>query len=264
MSVFLFGASGYIGSAFKAELERRGYPCIPCDRNGTTNSHGVVPLLIINCTGLVKTPSVSANDEHRCETILSNVVFPERLVEECRRLNTPLLHVSTGALYRGDNHGKGWSETDAPTQTFDSGANWYIGSKELAERVVMSYPQTYCCRLNRPFDHLDSPRNYLSKLDKFNVIHREVHSISHRYDFVNACIDLAFEMKPFGIYNMTNPGTVNTVDLAERVKKIGHDTTIKGGNDGCVLNTDKLASVGIKMRPVEDALEDALRNWTPA
>jgi UDP-glucose 4,6-dehydratase len=31
----------------------------------------------------------------------------------------------------------------------------------------------------------------------------------------------------------------------------------------CVLDPGKLLATGVKIRPVEEALEDALRNWEP-
>jgi hypothetical protein len=32
----------------------------------------------------------------------------------------------------------------------------------------------------------------------------------------------------------------------------------------CILNSEKLARAGIKLRPIEEALDDALQSWRPA
>ena len=47
-----------------------------------------------------------------------------------------------------------------------------------------------------------------------------VNSISHRADFVKACLDLWKRRAPFGIYNVTNPGFVTTRHVVELVEKI--------------------------------------------
>ena len=38
----------------------------------------------------------------------------------------------------------------------------------------------------------------------------------------------------------------------------------KTPRSNCVLDVSKLLAAGVKLRPVEEALRDALENWTPA
>ena len=67
-----------------------------------------------------------------------------------------------------------------------------------------------------------APRNYLSKVQRYEKVYDNVNSISHRGDFVRACLDLWERRAPFGIYNVTNPGFVTTrqvVDLVEKILK---------------------------------------------
>ena len=103
-----------------------------------------------------------------------------------------------------------------------------------------------------------------------------MNSISQVEDFVRACLNLWERRAPFGIYNVVNPGVITTRQVVEMIQRI-----LKPArrfefwrNDGefyrfgartprsnCILDASKLLAAGVEMRPVEEALEDSLRNW---
>jgi UDP-glucose 4,6-dehydratase len=125
---------------------------------------------------------------------------------------------------------------------------------------------------------VDGARNYLSKVQRYAKVYDNVNSVSHREDFVNACLDLWQRRAPFGVYNVTNPGFVTTrqvVGLIEKFLKPArkfefwsddeefYHFAAKTPRSNCVMDVSKLLAAGVKMRPVEEALEDSLRNWKP-
>src|SRR5207253_4985249 len=115
----------------------------------------------------------------------------------------------------------GYTETDAPNFTFRSPpCSFYSGTKALAEEAIADLGQTYLWRLRIPFDESDHERNYLSKIQRYPKVYDNVNSISHRGDFVRACLDLWERRAPFGIYNVTNPGFVTTRQVVEMIEKI--------------------------------------------
>ncbi len=129
-----------------------------------------------------------------------------------------------------------------------------------------------------PFDEFDSPRNYLSKVQRYAKVYDNVNSISHRRDFAAACLDLWQQRAPFGIYNVTNPGFVTTREVVGMVEKYlkpakrfefwasdeeFYKVAAKTPRSNCVMDTQKLTAAGVKIRPVHEALEDSLRNWQP-
>jgi 3,5-epimerase/4-reductase len=59
----------------------------------------------------------------------------------------------------------------------------------------------------------------LSKVQRYAKVYDNVNSISHRADFVKACLDLWELRAPFGIYNVTNPGFVTTRQVVELIEK---------------------------------------------
>ena len=72
------------------------------------------PEAIINCAGKTGKPNVDWCEDHKVETLYSNVVGPLVLVKVCQELGKYFVHVGTGCVYEGDNNGKGFTEEDKP------------------------------------------------------------------------------------------------------------------------------------------------------
>jgi dTDP-4-dehydrorhamnose reductase len=174
---------------------------------------------------------------------------------------------------------RGYTETDRPNFTFrDPPCSFYSGTKGLAEEAIAGVGQSYIWRLRIPFDEIDNPRNYLGKLQRYAKVYDNVNSISHRADFANACLDLWERRAPFGAYNITNPGYITShqvVRMIERILKPArkfeywkddaefYHLAAKTPRSNCVLDVSKLLATGVKIRPVEGAIEHSLRNWKP-
>ena len=173
----------------------------------------------------------------------------------------------------------GFSELDPPNFSFREGpCSFYSGTKALAEETLTKESSLYVWRLRIPFDERDGSRNYLSKVLRYGKVYDNINSISHRSDFARACLDLWDRRAPFGTYNVTNPGWVSTRQVVAWIEKVLQPKKVfeywkddvefyrEAGRtlrSNCVLDTAKLTSTGIRMRSVEDALEDALRKWVP-
>jgi dTDP-4-dehydrorhamnose reductase len=174
---------------------------------------------------------------------------------------------------------RGFSEEDEPNFSFrHPPCSFHNGTKVLAEESIRDIGQVYIWRLRIPFDGFDGPRNSLSKLQRYPKVHDNINSFSHRGDFVRACLDLWERKAPFGVYNVTNPGAIATrriVEMIQRVLKPArpfefftgdaefYQTGVKAPRSNCILDTAKLLAVGVKLRRVEQAMEDALQNWKP-
>ena len=115
-------------------------------------------------------------------------------------------------------------------------------------------------------------------MQRYSKVYDNVNSISHRADFVKACLDLWELRAPFGTYHVTNPGFVTTkhvVQLIEQYLKPArkfefwasdeefYKVAAKTPRSNCVMDTTKLLAAGVKIRGVEEALEDSLKNWQP-
>jgi dTDP-4-dehydrorhamnose reductase len=174
----------------------------------------------------------------------------------------------------------GFTETDTPNFCFsDPPCSFYSGTKALGETAIArAGSDCYVWRLRIPFDEFDNARNYLSKVQRYSKVYDNVNSISHRADFARACLDLWDLRAPFGIYNVTNPGWVTTRHVVELIEKIlkpakrfeywqsdeeFYKVAAKTPRSNCVMDVSKILAAGVKIRPVEEALEYSLRNWKP-
>lgn len=319
--ILLLGATGYIGSAFAAELERRATPFYSLSRKELDYTRfdllldhlrEAKPEFVINAAGYTGKPNVDACETAHAETLLGNTLFPQALAEACLATSIPYGHVSSGCIYTGakivengqtriepdltkpklkslvDNelqtshfglrpsHVHGFTETDPPNFSFRSPpCSFYSGTKALGEEVMLPLANGYLWRLRIPFDEFDNPRNYLTKVQTYSKVYNNVNSISHRADFVNACLDLWCLQAPFGIYNITNPGWITTRHVIEKISQIlkpGKHFEFwadnaefykfaKAPRSNCVMDVSKLLDAGVKIRPVEEALDFSLRNW---
>ena len=313
--ILLLGATGYIGKAFASELTRRKTDFIPLSRQQVdyTRFEALLeflktkqPVFVVNAAGYTGKPNVDACELHQADTLQGNTLFPQTVAHACAAAGIPWGHVSSGCIYSGAKvlvNGQrrtekdftkpelralvdkshqaihGFTETDTPNFSFRDGpCSFYSGTKALGEEAIAGLGQSYVWRLRIPFDEFDNARNYLSKVQRYSKVYDNVNSISHRADFVKACLDTWELRAPFGIYNVTNPGFVTTRHVVEQIEKIlqparkfefwasdeeFYQVAAKTPRSNCVMDTTKLLAAGVKIRGVEEALEDSLKNWQP-
>ncbi len=262
------------------------------------------PEFIINAAGYPGRPNVDACETAREATLFANTLLPQTISRACSMTSTPWGHVSSGCIYHGakliDEKGTrivegtelrqlfagspekifGYTEWDEPNFSFrNAPCNFYSGTKTLAEEAIRGVGDVYLWRPGMPFNERSEPRNFLWRIQNYVKVVNGVNSLSHLDDFVRACLDLWERQAPFGIYNMTNPGAVLTrqvVEMIERILKPNRHFEFwkdeeefyrlgaKAPRSNCVLDVSKLLVAGVKVRPVEEALEDSLRNWNVA
>lgn len=172
----------------------------------------------------------------------------------------------------------GFTEADPPNFSFRSPpCSFYSGTKALGEEALAGAPQCFRWRLRIPFNHVAGPRNYLSKLQNYPRVYDNTNSLSHLGDFARASLDLWSRGAEFGTYNVTNPGFVTArtaVDLIRRHLRPNREFSFwkddeefyrvaaRTPRSNCILDCSKLLATGVPLRPVEEALDVALRNWT--
>ncbi|HLX71841.1 MAG TPA: sugar nucleotide-binding protein [Verrucomicrobiae bacterium] len=311
--IILLGGSGYIGQAFATELQKRNQPFKSISRAQMDYSRFDVllrflretkPAFLINSAGYTGKPNVDACEIARADTLQGNTLLPQTIANACAAAGVPWGHVSSGCIFSGAKivesgearverdmskpalkkiaevnpaDIRGFTETDEPNFSFRRPpCSFYSGTKALGEEAIAGLGQSYIWRLRIPFDEFDNARNYLSKVQRYSKVYDNVNSISHRSDFVRACLDLWKNRAAFGIYNITNLGFVTTRQVVKSIERIlkpakkfefwendeeFYHFAAKTPRSNCVMDLSKLLAAGVKMRPVEEALEDSLRNW---
>ena len=288
--IYLLGGSGFVGSAYQSMLQRKGLPFRNLRRAefDYTNQAALTGLLrgekpdfLINAAGYTGKPNVDACELHKADCIMGNAVLPGIIAQACTDAGVPWGHVSSGCIYTGSRpDGTGFSETDTPNFSFrTNNCSFYSGTKALGEEVLASYSNVFIWRLRIPFNNIDYSRNYLTKLIRYNTLLEAENSISQLEEFVESTFACWEKRVPFGIYNITNPGYVTTREVVDLIKKTGVSNknfqffkdesqfmtlAAKTPRSNCIMNSSKLASVGIKMTEVHEAVERDLRRWVKA
>ncbi|MDZ4815004.1 MAG: sugar nucleotide-binding protein [Verrucomicrobiota bacterium] len=285
--VVLLGGSGYVGKAFRALFKTKKVPYQSWARSEVDYTDKSIlaaalkkhkPAFLVNCSGYTGKPNVDACELHKAECLFGNAVFPGYVAEVCADLNIPWGHVSSGCIYSGRKaDGSAFTEEDAPNFSFRSNyCSFYSGSKALGEETLAGKSNIYIWRLRIPFNEIDGPRNYLTKVMSYAKLLEAENSLSQLDEFVAAAWQCHEKAVPFGIYNLTNPGSMTTSEVVELVVQSGvikkdfqffnseddfMKTAAKTPRSNCVLDTTKAKSVGIIMSPVREAVQTALARW---
>ena len=287
MKYLLIGKNGYVGKKFsslpkiKANLILIGRDTLNYyDRKllGDFINNNQISFLI-NAAGYTGKPNVDACELAKHECLQGNAVLPGIIREVCEDLKILWGHISSGCIYSGRRpDGKGWTETDKPNFSFRyPPCSFYSGTKALGEEVLEDAENCFVWRLRIPFNHEPTPRNYLQKLLNYENLLEAENSVSHLEEFCQKCTECFTKDIEPGIYNMTNPGSINTSQVAEWMIKEGltekkfnffeteeefMEKAAKTPRSNCVLNTSKAEKAGIGMRPVEEAMIDSIRKMS--
>ncbi|HYC70210.1 MAG TPA: sugar nucleotide-binding protein [Opitutaceae bacterium] len=288
--IFLLGGSGYVGSAYQALLQRNGIPFRNLRRAELDYADPAAltpvlrrekPVFLINAAGYTGKPNVDACELAKSECLFGNAVLPGRIAQACTAAGIPWGHVSSGCIYSGARpDGAGFREDDVPNFSFRSPpCSFYSGSKALGEEVLAGSPQLYVWRLRIPFNEVDNPRNYLTKMMRYERLLDAANSISQLDEFVAATFACWERRVPFGTYNVTNPGHITTREVVDLIRRTGVSaqhftffadeaefmrTAAKTPRSNCIMDSSKLAAAGIRMTEVHEAVERDLRRWKKA
>lgn len=311
--ILLLGATGYVGEAFQQQAARLNLPLRSLSRSEVDYTSfrqlrdflaKEKPEFVVNCAGYTGKPNVDACEQDWAGTLQGNALFAQTLAQATEVTGIPCGHVSSGCIYAGGwvqengewkvvadlntphyrdlakNHPerfRGFSEDDEPNFTFRNlPCSFYSGTKALGEEVMAEFEHLFIWRLRIPFDHIDNPRNYLTKVQKYPKVYDNLNSLSQRQDFARACLETWVNRVPFGTYNVTNPGFVSTRQVIGMIEDIlkpeqvfefwdsdeeFYRVAAKTPRSNCLMDTSKLAATGITLEPVTEALERALTHW---
>ncbi len=274
--ILIFGSHGYMGSAIARECSDRDIKWVGVKREEKYDGEATKRLgmqildpsceLVINAAAFIPNPTVDACKDHPIDTIIGNVELPLLLRDLCEIADKPLMQLSTGCLFNEDRE---YTEQDAPTRSWSGYCGFYVGTKMLCEKIVYTYPKSYVLRLRLPFDETDHPRNYLTKLTKFERVFEHVNSLTHRGDFAKWCLDLWQKRAPFGTYHCVNKeqisATAVTMNMGMQALIPKLPVFVKdSGTTGARLSCAKLESAIGPVRSVHEAVAESIQNWRPA
>lgn len=279
------GPRGWIAQKFAAFLQDAELSAVDITDPGAlaTELDRVKPEVVVNTAGKTGGPTVSPSgqpgrnidwcEEHKGETLTSNVVGPAELVKVCKERNIKLVHLSSGCIFQGRGHlASGFREDDAVAPP-----SFYSWTKYWADQYLMqAWPEgVLILRLRMPTDSEPSPRNLITKLAGYPKIIDVENSLTVIPDLLMATKQLIAQ-GAVGIYHVTNPGSVthreimrlyrelvdpkHTFELISEAElyTLGLAST---GRSNCILNVDKLLRAGVHIPPIGERLPEVMREY---
>jgi len=238
------------------------------------------PDVLINCIGKTGRPNIDWCESNKLETTITNTALPILLAQACNKKSIHLIHIGSGCIFFGPSpyveragymqeffYDYGWEETD-----FANPQSYYSKTKYACDLVLGDMPNVSILRIRMPISTKNSPRNFINKVKNYSHIIDIQNSVTFTDDLVN-CVSKIANNNIVGTYHVTNPGSLSAVQVIEEYRKyfpqhkyeiiseeqLNKITAAKRSN--CILNTDKLKSIGIYMTPAKEALVNCMKEY---
>lgn len=270
MKYLIFG-NGYLANKFKDALDNAVIDPARIDdeqqvRDAILNHK---PDVVINCAARTGTPNIDWCEDHKLETLQSNLYGPMTLLRVCEELNQYWVQLGSGCIYQGDNDGKGWSEDDASNFT----GSYYSQVKAWMNDMLKDF-DVLQLRLRMPLDSNPEPRNFIYKIAHYPKVINIPNSVTVIDDLIDAAKQL-IDKRATGIYNVTNPGLIDhktILDLYKEIVDPNHSCEYisleelesglaKAPRSNCKLSTEKLESEGVTLAPIQDRIRQVLEEY---
>jgi dTDP-4-dehydrorhamnose reductase len=276
--ILVFG-QGFLGTRLAAALGARLLPSDITDADelgcALPNNECGAGDVVINAAGKTGRPNVDWCEVHREETYLSNTVGPLRLAEACAKAGAYLVHLGSGCVFYGisPHFDEAWREEDPANPV-----SFYSRTKYAADLVLSRLPNACVARIRMPIDSAPHTRNLVTKL----VGYREVVDVSNSVTVVDDLIEAIkklIEKRAVGVFHVVNPGALRHRELLAMYRELvdpshkcrfieEHELVARGLADkprsNAILASSRLKALGIHLRPVHDAVREALVEYAKA
>jgi 3,5-epimerase/4-reductase len=229
------------------------------------------PDVVLNSAGIVGKPNVDWCETHELETVKGNTVLPIIIAEACANKGVYMLHMATGCVFYGKSPHKGpWTEED-----YGNPVAVYSKAKFAADLALSALPNIGIARIRMPLDSKSHPANLLDKLAKYEKVVDVQNSLTVVDDMIDVFYQL-LEKKAEGIFHVTNPGSIKHkeilafyekyVDKNHKNEWITEQELVRLGladkkRSNNIMTSLNLPKYDIKMRPVKDAVEEAIKKY---
>ncbi|KAI1495534.1 NAD(P)-binding protein [Biscogniauxia marginata] len=276
--VFLMFGDGWIARQLKDLLLKSGKTVITSLAR-TENREQVLgdlvlhkPNRVINCAGLRGFPNVDWCEDHKVETMRSNVLGVFNLADCCFQLGIHLTHFGSACIYDRDissskDH-KPFTEEDEPNYA----ASWYSRSRLISENAISHYPNLLLLRIRCPVGADLDCNNLITKLIKYDKLLSVPASGTILHNLLPGALLLS-ENAEVGLYNLISPEPFTNNEIMELVKKHirpsltwqnfgleDQQKVLKAPRCNPIFDTtklvSKLAELGYHVKNSHEALED--------
>ncbi|KAJ9663850.1 hypothetical protein H2198_000610 [Neophaeococcomyces mojaviensis] len=297
-SFLIWGGNGWIAQHLHELLQRQGRKVTSTtvrmeDREAVrAELLKVQPTHVLNCAGCTGRPNVDWCEDNKAATIRSNVIGSLGLTDLCNELGIHITVFATGCEFKAEEGTLANSNGNTGIYTYDEqhpiggrsfietdvanfGGSFYSYTKSRVEDIMKNYSNCLILRLRMPVSDDLHPRNFVTKITKYERVVNIPNSNTILHDLLPASIVLA-ESSEVGVYNFTNPGAIShneVLTLFEKIVRPGfiwknfsledQSKVIKAGRSNCALDTTKLESklreYGMEVPEIHVAYENCFK-----
>ena len=277
-TILVFGGkNGWIGQKIVRLLKEMDHTPV-CAQSRLENRQHIIdeiantkPDAIINAAGIIGNPNVDWCEEHRQETIRTNVIGTLNLADITFMHGLHLTNISTGCIYEYDNahpmgSGIGFTEEEKPN--FDG--SFYSRTKIQMESLLLEYPNVLNLRVKMPLS-VELNRGFVGKIARYTKLINVPNSLCVLDDLLPIAVDMTLkEVK--GNFNFVNPGALShnqVMDLYIKYIDPNHtyenftleeqDKILKARRANAELSTEKLLSLYPDIPHISVSLEKLLQ-----
>lgn len=275
----IWGGKGWVAGHLKELLEKQGKEVFSTtvrmeDTAGVAQElDKVKPTHVLNAAGCTGRPNVDWCEDNKEQTVRSNVIGTLTLADQCAQRGIHCTIFATGCIYQYDEKhpmgGAGFKEEDAPNfvGSFYSMTKGHVEPVSIpgeassisecasdVRQILASYNNVLILRLRMPVSDDLHPRNFVTKISKYDRVVDIPNSNTILHDLLPGSILLA-EHNNTGVYNFTNPGAISHNEVLALFKEVVRPNytwknfsleeqakVIKAGRSNCKLDTTKLVS----------------------
>lgn len=221
----LFGKTGWIGGKLIELLKEQGKTFYLAESR-TYDRESVLreieqykPTHILNAAGVTGRPNVDWCEDHRLETLRSNVIGTLTISDICALKGIHHLLYATGCIFEYDDAhpigGAGFTEEDSP----NFHGSYYSHTKAMVEDMLKAYPNTCTLRVRMPISDDLSPRNFITKIVSYERVVNIPNSMTVLTELLPISLIMA-ERNLVGIYNFCNPGAISHNEILDMYKAV--------------------------------------------
>tara|TARA_B100001287_G_C22632928_1_gene506103 strand:+ start:491 stop:1372 length:882 start_codon:yes stop_codon:yes gene_type:complete len=291
MKVLVYGHKGWIGQQFLYILNEQkiDYMCgrARCDRNGSVDIEisYYKPTHVISFIGRThgsrngktySTIDYLETPDKLSENMRDNLFAPITLAEVCRKHNVHYTYLGTGCIFKFDDEHPYGEEKNGFTE--DSIPNFFGSQysivKGYTDRLMHNYAETTLnLRIRMPISNIDNPRNFITKITKYEHICSQPNSMTVLPELLPIALDM-MKNNTTGTINFTNPGLICHNEILEMYRdKV--DSEFKWKNfspseqkkilaadrSNNYLDTTRLESLYPNIKNIKESVGDMLSNF---
>lgn len=219
------GKTGWIGQQLVSLLQRQNQ-IVFCAESRLENReeiereiNAIHPDFILNAAGVTGRPNVDWCEDHRQETLRSNIIGVLNLADIAYIHHIHLTNLGTGCIYQYDSTHPlgshiGFTEEEEP----NFAGSFYSKTKLMLDKLLTNYPNVLNLRLRMPISSDLHPRSLIYKITRYKKVVNIPNSMTILDDLLPVCIEMALRNLT-GNYNFTNPGVISHNEILALYKE---------------------------------------------